>query len=198
MDEDTKDINKEADAEILENDELSYEENTDEDSGTPADAMKKVKKLKDEIKKLKEEKQEYLDGWQRERAQFANYKKDEGDRDSRLRRIFEESFVSSLLPALDSFDMATGNAEAWNKVDANWRIGVEHIYKQLKNVLEEYEVETIEKTDVHFNPEEHLAIEHADEERDEETVLKIIQKGYKTKNHIIRPAKVAVSKTSSK
>ena len=176
--------------------EIEYEDGVDEDGGSGPDVVQKVKKLKDEIKKLKEEKQEYLDGWQRERAQFANYKKDEGDRDKRLRLIFEESFVSSLLPTLDSFDMAMGNTEVWNKVDKNWRIGVEHIYKQLKNVLDEYEVEEINTIDIHFDPEQHLAIEHVDVEKDEETVLKIIQKGYKTKDHIIRPAKVAVSKVS--
>ena len=150
---------------VEEDSEIEYEDGVDEDGGSGLDVTQKVKKLKEEIKKLKEEKQEYLDGWQRERAQFANYKKDEGDRDKRLRRIFEESFVSSLLPALDSFDMAMGNTEVWNKVDKNWRIGVEHIYKQLKNVLDEYEVEEISTIDIHFDPEQHLAIEHVDVEK---------------------------------
>ena len=115
---------------VEEDSEIEYEDGVDEDGGSGLDVTQKVKKLKEEIKKLKEEKQEYLDGWQRERAQFANYKKDEGDRDKRLRRIFEESFVSSLLPALDSFDMAT-SSEAWALMPSEWRSGMEQVREQL-------------------------------------------------------------------
>jgi molecular chaperone GrpE len=64
-----------------------------------------VKRLREKLKKAVEEKQEYLDGWQRARADFVNYKKEEAnmhtDRLDRLR----SGFVEELLPALDALEL---------------------------------------------------------------------------------------------
>src|SRR5581483_10539477 len=81
-----------------------------------------LKKLREKLKKCVEEKQEYLDGWQRERAQLANLRKQEEKERKEFIKFANENLLSDLLPVLDSFHMAFANKEAWEKVDKNWRL----------------------------------------------------------------------------
>ena len=83
-----------------------------------------IKKLKEKIKELEKEKTEYLDGWQRARADYANLQKTTDEDKKRFREHFAARFVEDLLPVMDSFAMAMSNKEAWEKVDQTWRTGV--------------------------------------------------------------------------
>src|SRR3990167_10840135 len=65
-----------------------------------------IKRLREKLKKAVEEKQEYLDGWQRARADFANYRKEEAADIARKESLMRAEFVNSLLPALDSLELA--------------------------------------------------------------------------------------------
>lgn len=153
-----------------------------------------LKKLRKDIKETRKEKAEYLDGWQRAKADYQNYKNAEGERLSSYATNARERLVESLLPALDSFDMAMSNKEAWEKVDSNWRTGVEYIYNQFITALGDNGVSTIDKTDVSFDPNLHQSIEtlDTDDESKDHIIAKIIQKGYKMGDRIIRPARVVV------
>jgi molecular chaperone GrpE len=102
-----------------------------------------LKKLRKEQKQLKAEKQEYLTNWQRERADFVNYKKDEEVRRKDAMRLMQEKITTELLPIMDSYDMAFANKEAWEKVDKNWRVGVEYIHQQLLKVLADHGMQEI-------------------------------------------------------
>jgi len=73
----------------------------------------------------KKEKMEYLTSWQRERADFQNYKKDEGDAPPPSSEVARETFVEELLPVLDAYDMAFAKKTRGRKVDKNWRMGVD-------------------------------------------------------------------------
>ena len=159
-----------------------------------ADPAEKVKDLKDKLKACLNERGEYLDGWQRSRAEFANYKTDEGKRREDGMALAREKFAMDILPVLDSFDMAFGNREAWEKVDKNWRVGVEYIYNQLLAAFEKNGITAIGKTGDDFDPNLHQSVETVptDEEKKDHTVDKIIQKGYKMSDRIIRPARVTV------
>src|SRR6185503_4276281 len=97
-----------------------------------------LKKLRGDLKQAKKEKEEYLTGWQKERADFANYKREEEGRRGMFREVVEEGILSRFLSVVDSFNMAFANKENWAKVDANWRKGVEYIYAQLNTIFEEY------------------------------------------------------------
>jgi molecular chaperone GrpE len=154
-----------------------------------------LKKLRKDLKQAQKEKQEYLTSWQRERADFMNYKKDEATKMSRMNALSRERFAEELLPVLDSYDMAFQNKEAWEKVDKNWRMGVEYIHQQLLKVLSENGVEEIrmEEGD-QFDPNLHESVETVatDDKRKEHTVAKILQKGYKTSAGVLRPGRVNV------
>ncbi len=153
-----------------------------------------LKKLRKDVKDARKEKSEYLDGWQRAKADYQNYKNAEGERLLSYATNAKERLVESLLPALDSFDMAMSNKESWEKVDANWRTGVEYIYNQFIASLADNGVSTIDKVDVAFDPNLHQSIETTDteDESKDHTIARIIQKGYKMGERIIRPARVVV------
>lgn len=168
-------------------DPVSFE--SEEDLESPALAMKK---LREKLKVCEKEKKEYLDGWQRMRADFANVKKDEDTRRGEMIKFAAEGLVDDLIPVLDSFSMAFGNKEAWEKVDANWRKGVEYIYAQMYSVLESRGLTEIGKIGEKVDPRTHVAIEEipTNSEKEEDTVSEVVQKGYRLHSKVIRPAKV--------
>ncbi len=168
-------------------DDVQFE--SEEDLESPALAMKK---LREKLKTCEKEKKEYLDGWQRMRADFANIKKDEDTRRGEMIKFAAEGLVDDLIPVLDSFSMAFSNKEVWEKVDANWRKGVEYIYAQMYAVLESRGLTEIGKVGEQTDPRLHVAIEEipAPSEKEANTVSEVVQKGYRLHSKVIRSAKV--------
>ena len=158
------------------------------------DLKKTLKKLRGDIKTLKKEKEEYLTGWQKERADFINYKKSEDDRKSMISESIRERILSRFLSVMDSFNMAFSNKEAWEKVDENWRKGVEYIYTDMNKVFEEYGVKAIGEVGEKFDPNIHESIEMVDTDKKENdhTVASVTQKGYKLGDRVLRPARVNI------
>jgi len=168
---------------------LSFE--SEEDLENPALALKK---MREKLRACEKEKKEYLDGWQRMRADFANVKKEEEHRRGEMIKFASEGLVEDLLPVLDSFSMAFSNKEAWEKVDANWRKGVEYIYAQMLSVLESRGLTEIGKVGEHADPHLHIAIEEipTGESSKADTLAEVVQKGYRLHSKVIRPAKVRI------
>jgi molecular chaperone GrpE len=190
------------DEELKDTTHIEPEENVDEDvvefvynEDGEEDLKATLKKLRKDVKEALKEKQEYLTNWQKERADFLNFKKDEAERAKVVNSVARESFAESLLPVLDAYDMAFSNKEAWEKVDKNWRMGVEYIHQQLLKVLAENGIEEIpSKEGDTFDPNVHQSVEivPTQEDSQENTVSKILQKGYKNGSRIVRPARVNV------
>ncbi|MFZ2072780.1 MAG: nucleotide exchange factor GrpE [Minisyncoccia bacterium] len=156
------------------------------------DLKKTLKKYRADLKTCKKEKEEYLTGWQKERADFANYKKQEDDRKANFSEAMRERILARFLTVMDSFNMAFQNKEAWEKVDENWRKGVEHIHSQMNTIFEEYGVKPIGEVGESFDPNIHESIEmvRTDKKEDDHKVSSVIQKGYKLADRVIRPARV--------
>jgi len=177
-----------------ENNEIEYE--MENDILEESSLQNKLKKLRNALKAEKKQSQEYLTGWQTERASFANYKSEEEKK--RIDRLssMKVNLIADFFPVLDSFDMAFSDKESWESVDPAWRTGVEYIHTQFTNILEQYNVEAIDKIDVTFNPVLHEPsdIVETDNKEIDNMVAEIIQKGYKSGEFIIRPAKVKVYK----
>jgi molecular chaperone GrpE len=158
------------------------------------DLKKTLKKLRADLKQARKEKEEYLTGWQKERADFINYKKQEDDRRAVYSEAMRERILTRFLSIIDSFNMAFANKEAWEKVDANWRKGIEHIYSQTNGIFEEYGVKPIGEVGEAFDPNIHQSIDivQTDKKELEHKVATVIQKGYKLGERVIRPARVNV------
>lgn len=151
-----------------------------------------IKKLREKLKKTEEEKKEYLDGWQRMRADYANARKEDDARRGEIIKFACEGLVEDILPVLDSFSMAFANKEAWGKVDEGWRKGVEYIYAQILSVLESRGLTEVGVVGEKIDPRIHVATEmiQTDDSSKEDTVAIVMQKGYRLHSKIIRPAKV--------
>lgn len=144
-----------------------------------------LKRLREKLAKAVEEKQEYLDGWQRARADFANYKREEAasqqDKEARIRALF----IESILPALDTFEMALRHT---NSKD------LEIVHKQLLDGLKQSGVERFGATGDTFDPHRYEAIREVptSDKSLEHTVENIERSGYTVGEKIIRPAQVSV------
>ncbi len=153
-----------------------------------------IKKLREKLKKCVEEKQEYLDGWQRSKADFVNARKKEEELRGGLVAFAKEGLILDLLTSVDNFDMAFANKDVWEAVDKNWRVGIEHIHSQLLKTLEEHGLEQFDPQGEEFEPERHDSVETVviENEADDHKVVEVMQKGYILSGKIIRPAKVKV------
>ena len=169
---------------------LEFEFNEDGEE----DLNKTLKKFRADLKQAQKEKAEYLNGWQKERADFANYKKGEDDRRAMVSESMRERILSRFLTVMDSFNMAFANKEAWEKVDPSWRKGVEYIYSQFNSVFEEYGVKPVGVEGEVFDPNIHESIDmiSTDKKEQDHTIANVIQKGYKLADRVIRPARVNV------
>ena len=173
-----------------EDDVVEFEFNEDGEE----DLKKTLKKLRADLKQAKKEKEEYLTGWQKERADFANYKKDEETRKAVFSEAVRERILTRFLSVVDSFNMAMANKEVWVKVDTNWRVGVEHIYSDLLKIFEEYGVKSVGEAGESFDPNIHQSIDMVatDKKELDHKVAQVIQRGYKLGERIMRPARVNV------
>jgi molecular chaperone GrpE len=169
---------------------LEFEFNEDGEE----DLKKTLKKLRADLRECKKEKEEYLTGWQKERADFINYKKQEDERKSNFSEAMRERILMRFLTVLDSFDMAFANKETWEKVDESWRKGVEYIHSQINAIFEEFGVKPIGAVGENFDPSIHQSIEmiQTDKKESDHKVAEVIQRGYKLGERVIRPARVNV------
>lgn len=184
-----QDIEKDILNDIVSPDDISFEETNEEGE---IDTRTTIKKLREKLKKVEAEKQEYLDLSQRTRADYANFKKEVESNRASDRKFATKLFIEELLPVLDSYDMAQGNKETWEAVDKNWRMGIEYIFAQLRTVLEGKGVTQFGKIGDTFNPELHESMEqvNVDNESDNDKIMKILQNGYNMNDMILRPARV--------
>ncbi|MCK5022104.1 MAG: nucleotide exchange factor GrpE [Candidatus Pacebacteria bacterium] len=182
LNEDVK-INEGIDDIIIESEE--EEQNSFGDNAT--------KKLREKLKKCTEEKQEYLSGWQRSKADLINARKEFGEEKLKLSKFANSDLILQIIPTLDSFEMALGS-EKDESVLQEWIKGFEHIYSQLLSILEINGVQQINPLNEKFDPNLHTSIEviEVDNSKDVNIILEVIQKGYMLNEKVIREAKVKV------
>ncbi len=166
----------------------------DQELGDIGAAQAKLKKLKDELSEVKAQRQEYLDGWQRCKADSVNARKDMLASAERQGERAKEELIEDIIPALDGFDMAAASP-AWESMDAGWRSGIEQIRNQLLDVLSRHGVERFGRVGEKFDHGMHEAAEERDDMAGESgTVARILRYGYKMGGRILRPAQVIVKK----
>ncbi len=171
---------------------IEKDENIDDSVVAEENAMESVKALKEKLKKAIEEKQEYLNSWQKDKAEFLNARKRDQEAQKDFARFSNENLIGELIPVLDSFNMAMGNKEVWEKVDKNWRVGVEYIANQLKTVLEGFGLKEIDPMGKPFDPMRDEAIEDG---KNGNTVTTVVQKGYELNGKVLKAPKVKIGET---
>lgn len=159
--------------------------------GEMADEEKKIDSQPEDAEKIKKERDEYLAGWQRAKADFINYKKDEARRLEEIARYGAEELIRETIAILDNFDLALRAMEKNGGVDK----GMYMIRAQMEDILKRHGVLRIEvKPGDEFNPATSEAMAAVESDLPEGAVVEEIETGYKMYERVLRPARVKVSK----
>jgi molecular chaperone GrpE len=150
---------------------------------------------KKQLEECEKKKQEFFSGWQREKADFINYKKKEGERLAEIAEAMKEDLLLRIIPILDSFSLAEKTIPPEEKENKSVK-GLLLNKKQLEEFLKSEDVEEIPCTK-EFNPYLHEAVEEVASESEEGTIAEEVEKGYQFKGTVIRPAKVKINKSKS-
>ena len=147
----------------------------------------------DELTLLKQQLEEEQDRTVRLRADFENYKRrvqKDKEADYKYRA---QSLLSDLLPVLDNLERALA-VEATSEEAISLTKGVDMVYRSLVAAVEKEGLESVESEGKPFDPNLHHAVmQEKDESQDSGIVLQELQKGYKLKDRILRPAMVKVN-----
>lgn len=148
-----------------------------------------------ELQKLKAERDSLLDRLARAQAEFDNARKRASKEQQEYRDYAVADAVKSLLPVMDSLERALQT-----KSDAaELRAGVELIYKQLQSALSKLSVNPIVSKGEVFDPRYHDAVEMVETaDAPDHQVIDELQRGYKYKDRLLRPAMVKVAKNAGK
>jgi molecular chaperone GrpE len=147
-----------------------------------------------ELQKLRSERDTLLDRLARLQAEFENARKRAAREQQEFRDFATADAIKALLPALDSFERAL---QAPANQQNEFRSGVELIYKQLQDALTKLGVQSIPAKGQQFDPRVHEAIEMVETtEVPDHQVVDELQRGYKLKDRLLRPAMVKVAQNS--
>lgn len=173
----------------MDNDDVVIEADGSEELGGKGggDAGAKVVKLKAEIEQLKADKQEYLDGWQRAKADYVNALKRFEEEKKGALNLGRVVTVGAFIPVMDSLARAEGAGEIPEAFKG--------IAKQLHDAAKSLGLEQFGTAGEKFDPNMHEALgqDPTDDAAQDDTVAAILEPGWKSKDSVIRPAKVRVA-----
>lgn len=150
--------------------------------------------LRQELEEAKAQEAEYLDGWQRARAEFANYKRRNEQERQELFKLANTTLITRLLPIFDDFERAFQTLPS-NLLSLTWIDGVALIYRRLQAILEGEGLTLTDTEGQSFDPLLHEAVTYEESaEHEEGQIIGEVQKGYKLGDRVLRPALVRVAK----
>ncbi|MBN2555084.1 MAG: nucleotide exchange factor GrpE [Anaerolineales bacterium] len=173
-------------------------EGSDAQASQAADAIPPddiVAALEAEIERLQAESHEYLDGWQRARADFINFKRRITEENSNLRARIAGDILTHFFSILDDLDLALENRPE-EEINEAWIAGIELIRQKLILILQNEGVESIPtEPGSYFDPTLHEAVTYEDDDDHEEgDIISVIKQGYRLNDRVLRPVQVRVAK----
>ncbi|MCC7130437.1 MAG: nucleotide exchange factor GrpE [Anaerolineae bacterium] len=153
-----------------------------------------VETLQRELDLARSKANEYLDGWQRSRAEFTNYKKRV---DRELQQAYQTaagSVIRDFLSIVDDLERALKNPPVEGD-GAAWAAGIELIHRKLLTIMKNEGVAPIQAEGAPFDPNFHEAVA-SDESGEHESgqVIEVLQQGYMLGDKVLRPARVRVAR----
>lgn len=175
-------------------DDVLFERDGAEEDGTSEEELEatesrvdsKLVKVKKELEAAKKEKQEYLDGWQRAKADYVNALKRFEDEKKAISQAGIAKAVKALLPAYDALERAKAVGELPE--------GFAGIAKQLEGAFAGFGITTIGELGEAFDPLKHEALgtDPNDDADKDDTVSAVLEQGYAIGDSVLRPARVRV------
>jgi molecular chaperone GrpE len=152
--------------------------------------------LEELLQKAEAAAQEHRDAFLRAKAETENVRKRAQTDVANAHKYAVENFATELVAVKDSLEAALATENASTE---NFKSGVELTLKQLKAAFEKFNVAEENPVNQKFDPHRHQAISMVDAAADTEpnTVVSVLQKGYKLNDRVIRPALVTVAKAKS-
>lgn len=149
--------------------------------------------LKQDLEQTHQQVSDNFDGWQRERADFSNYKKRIEREQNLLSQTITGELIKKYLPVVDDLERALKNRPA--DEGSSWAEGIDLIYRKLMNTLESEGVTRIPAEDELFDPTRHEAISHEDSPAHQSgQIIEVVQQGYLIGERVLRPALVRVAR----
>ncbi|OGO35315.1 MAG: nucleotide exchange factor GrpE [Chloroflexi bacterium RBG_16_57_11] len=176
---------------------MAEDEPVEENTGAPvmeAEQLDALAELQSELLATQSRADEYLEGWQRARADFANYKKRVERDQGQTYQNAAASILKRYLSIVDDLERAL-KTHPLDGDGAAWAEGIELIYRKLLTILESEGIQPMEADGVQFDPNLHEAIMSDDSEQHESgQVIEVLQQGYYLGDRVLRPAMVRVAR----
>lgn len=172
----------------------SGEEVVLEDAEVSLSALKdKLKQVRADLVQSRKERDEYLAGWQRAKADLVNYRRVADEDRIRDGARARGKVVEALVPTLDAFASAMAE-KRWLDVDVVWREGVERTVAQMRKALEAEGLAMFGSVGEVFDPSRHecMSVLATEDETVDNTIAQVLQSGYMVGTEVVRPAKVSV------
>ena len=165
---------------------------------TKVDSGKKDKAKKEDVNEVKEQLATEKDRVLRLSAEFENYKKRKQRESDEFKKFANETIFRQLLTVVDNLERAISSTPKNSNEDGLVE-GVKLTHKEIIKLFETFNVKPVEAENQLFDPNFHQAVTQEEtDEFPENTVSKVLQKGYLLHDRLIRPAMVVVSKRVEK
>ncbi len=146
-----------------------------------------------DLQKAIRERDEYLDGWKRAKADLVNYRNDEFKRLQEIARFSSEDILREVIAVLDSFDL--GIVSLGEEASSKSAQGMYMIRAQLEDFLKRKGLERISANPgTLFDPSVHEAIASVESDKSSGSIVNEAEKGYMLHGKLLRPARVIVAK----
>ena len=151
--------------------------------------------LQKEIDNFKKEREELIEKIKYSQAELISYRMRKDEETASLLKYANQDIITELLPIIDNFESALKLAsKSTNPEISKYLTGFQMMHQNLVSILNKYGVEEINRVGQIFdsNLEQAMVVDNDPTKQDEE-VLEVLQKGYKLKDRVIRPASLRVN-----
>ena len=194
MEEEKKDIHDKNSDSI----ELNSKPENNSSSSQIEESNKNSSPEEQKIASLEKDNEKLNDLLLRSRAELENFQKRTAKQLQQAQQYSTEKLSSELLVLIDSLEAASALSKKPNLKIEDFVEGNVLLLKTIKEVFEKLNIDEIDPLDENFNPDFHQAMATKEYNGPENTVLEVVQKGYKLKSKLLRPALVIVSKKTEK
>jgi len=146
-----------------------------------------------ELEQAQTQATEYLSGWQRAKADYANLKRESEAKQLELTQYANAELLKELLPLVDYFKHALAAVPADQK-GLPWVQGIQHIQSKLEQVLAASGVKELEVLGEMFNPELHEAVAEVESTEPPGTIVEEVRTGFRLKDKLLQPSRVKIAK----
>ncbi|HSO26746.1 MAG TPA: nucleotide exchange factor GrpE [Anaerolineales bacterium] len=152
-----------------------------------------IEQLQQQLSEALDKSNEYLEGWQRARAEFANYKKRMEREQEFAYQTASGTILKKFLEVIDDLELALKNRPTQGE-GAEWATGIEMIYRKLLSLLEGQGIQRMNAEGQMFDPNLHEAVtSEPSSDHESGQIIEVLRAGYLLGDRVLRPAMVRVA-----